>query len=387
MKHLALLLLATCLCACDDRAPGKAGSSEHAHGVAEATLGGLEIVTPAHAAHPNWVDLGDIPFGEVREKVVQLRNGEGRPLVVRSMQAGCSCTLVSLSYTDANGTLVKSNAHSKDALITLPEDVVAELTLRVDSRTAPNKNEDKLVIVRIVTDSESEPYFTLDVRMRVDAPFLAVPATLDLGRFPASGGGEGVLDIVPAGDRDRVLFEVASCASMWLGALAQPSPGGGPAYKLRVRVPPPVALGHFEATVTLRASGPGGVGEGPPFTVPVRGFVVDDLEVLPARLLLSRANPDAPERAEGDVYVRLLGGRLRVTQHQFEGAAADKLVAELTPLAPDDEGRSAQWHFAIEVRGELGDETLSGTLVLTTDERQFERIEIPWLRRGRAPVR
>lgn len=381
MKHFVLPFLVTFLCACGDGA-----TAEHAH-AADETSGGLEIVTPAHAAHPNWVDMGDIAFGEVREKVVELRNVEGRPLVVQSMQAGCSCTLASLSYKAADGTLVVSDAHSKNALITLPEDVVAELKLRVDSRTAPAKNVDKLVIVRIVSDSASEPYFTLDVRMRVDAPFLAVPAMVDLGRFPASGGGEGVIDIVPAGDRDRVLFDVASAPSNIEALLGQPVPGSGPAYKLRVRVPPPVALGHFESSVTLRTSGPGGSGEGPPFTVPVRGFVVGDFEVLPSRFLLSRASKDAAERAEGDVYVRLLGGRLRVTQHQFEGAATDKLVADVQAVAPDDQGRSAQWHVVIEARGELGDETLSGTLVLTTDEAQFARIEIPWLRRGSAPAK
>jgi hypothetical protein len=343
------------------------------------------VVKPEHEAHPNWIDIGDIPFGDVREKVVELANREGRPLTVKSIQAGCSCTQPTIEYTAADGSVVAGNARSRDAVITLPADAVARLKLRVDSHTAPAKNVDKVVVVRLVTDSVEEPFFTLDARMKIIAPFNAVPPVLDLGRVPQSGGAEGAIDIVPVLGDDQLLIDVAKSPKSTEVQLVPPFPGGGPAYKLRVKLLPPLALGNFEATVALHTREPNG-NPGRPFEIPLRAYVVGDVEVLPARFSFAKAPQGGPERAEGDLFARLAGGQLRVTKYDFAGATTSNLRAELTPIEPDAEGRAAQWHIVIEATGDLGNETISGTLVLETDDPQFARIEIPWLRRGTAPA-
>jgi hypothetical protein len=345
-------------------------------------VGGLLLLDPEDPSRPLWVDMGEIPLGEVRDKVVKLANHEGRPLLIQQIQAGCSCTSVNLSYVDEHGAKVAGDSRSTTEVLTLPKDAVAELVLHVDSRNAPTKNKDKVVVVRIVSDSATDPYFSFDTHMRVNVAFQAVPPAIDLQRVAADSGGEGSTSLAMIDTRGERLVDVLDAPPGVEAKLTLGYRGGGEVWTLFVQVKPPLALGYFDKPIRLRTTGPDGKGEGHPFDVPLRYFGVADVDVMPAKLLLIRSAPGAPERGETDVFVRLPGARLRIVGHSFVGEHGDKLQVEITAVTPDTQGRSAHWHIALTPQGELGADVISGTLVLETDDTQFPRIEVPWLRRA-----
>jgi hypothetical protein len=375
-RSAAALLACAALFACRDSTASTPG------GGAKAPTGGLTLIEPEDPDRPLWVELGEIPLGEKREKIVKLKNIEGRPLVVQNVQAGCSCTVPSLSYVDEHGARIVGDPRSTTEVLTLPAGVVAELALRVDSRNAPTKNNDKVVEVRLVTDSATDPYFTFDAHMRVNAPFQAVPPAIDLARIAANSGGQGSTALAAIGLRGERLVDVLEAPEGVEAQLTNEQHAGGEVWILSVRVEPPLPLGYYEKPIRLRTTGLDGKGDGHPFEVPLRYYAVTDVEVMPATVLVTRAAPGAPMRGEGELYVRLPGARLLVTSHSFTGEHADAMQATISAVTPDTNGRSARWHIEITPPADLTNAPQSGVLVLDTDDPQFPRIEVPWLRRG-----
>ena len=347
-----------------------------------AQVGGLLLLEPEDKSKPLWVEIGEIQLGDVRDKVVRLFNNEDRPLVIQQIQAGCSCTSVNVSYVDEHGAKVVGDVRSSTQVLTLPKGAIADLALHVDSRNAPTKNKDKVVVVRIVTDSATEPYFSFDAHMRVNAAFQAVPPAIDLQRIAANSGGEGSTELAMIDVRGERLVDVLEAPPGVEATLTLGQRAGAEVWTLSAHVKPPLALGYFDKPIRLRTTGQNGVGEGHPFEVPLRFYAVGDVDVMPAKLLLAHPAPGAPERGECDVFMRLPGARVRVVGHSFVGEHGEQLHVEITAVTPDTQGRSAHWHIAVTPQGELGREALSGTLVLETDDAQFPRIEVPWLRRA-----
>ena len=184
-------LLACALAACAPAGDAPPPSDASAAPMPELPPGGLAIVDPQHPAHPTWVELGDIPLGEVVRYEVPLRNRERGPLVIQSIRSGCSCTIPSVYYEADDGHVLQGDLQSAGNVLTVPAGAVVKLQLEVDSKRSPTRNKPKLVVVRIVTDSPTAPFTSLDVRMRIDAPLLAEPAAIDLGRVAVHARAEG----------------------------------------------------------------------------------------------------------------------------------------------------------------------------------------------------
>jgi hypothetical protein len=377
------------LSACGEEPPVRAGGGSEetaaAPGAGAEDLGGLQIAHPAHPAHPGFVDLGPIPLGETREQVVELVNAEGRDLVVQNVQAGCACTVPTLSYVGPDGERVQGNMHGGGEVITLPPGTTAELLLRVDSRKSPVRNKPKLVTVRIVSDSDRSPFTTLEVRVLVECDFRAAPEAVEVGRVAANGGGAGAARIFSVGDKARELVDVLEVPDGLIATLAPSQYLGDPAWDLEVRVLPPVPLGYDTRTITLSTTGPEGEGEGEPYEIEVRFTGVPDVEVRPTRLLLRPQAPGEPARAEALLFAHLPGQLLRLESAELAGDATDLLSVELVPERPDETGASSRWTIRLEAREELGPEAVHGTVTLRVDDSQIGAIEIPYLTLARQP--
>ncbi|NUP96526.1 MAG: DUF1573 domain-containing protein [Planctomycetaceae bacterium] len=355
------------------------GASTDVHGQDER---GFVILDPQHAAHPNWADVGDLELGDVATATVKLKNVEKTPITIQSVLSGCSCTVPSLSYVTESGERVEGDPTSTTEALVVPPGAVVELALRVDSQLSPARNKDKLVVVRMNTDSDFDPYVTIELRMKVVAAFQSVPPELDLRRIPRNGGGAGTLQIGAIGDSGRGLVRILDLPPGFDAALVEDPPmGNTPVWTLRVRVEPPLALGPGEKKIALATTGPGRDGEGRPYEVKVRWTAVEDVEIAPARMLFLRDGTLGREVAQTELFARLPGHLLAITSATIEGTGTDGLIVQLEPAPPVTDGRANRWRITVDpgAARQLG--TVQGTIVLTTDDPAFPRFEIPIARK------
>lgn len=348
---------------------------------------GLAIVEPHHEAHPGWRDLGAIALGEFATHTVELENREGRPLTVQSIRAGCACTVPSIGYRGPDGELVRGDVRATGNVLTIPTGAPVELTLTIDSRRAPVKNKPKRVNVRIITDSPTKPYLTVEAQFVVETPFQVAPETVDFGEVAVHGIGQASVRILRL--RDRSPTGVVNVPAGFEVTLEESYYLGNTSWDLKARVLPPVDLGFAEHLIALTTVYDDGL-PGPDFELPLRITGVPDLELTPTRLVL-RELPAAPTSPGGPapasaigaevVLASNLGGhRINVSNPRLEGPLADLLEVELVPASPDDALRSPSWTVRLTATGALPDGQQVGTLTLDTDDPEHPRLEIPYLR-------
>jgi hypothetical protein len=370
-------------CGAGDPPAGEPGTAPAEAGAVATGTGGLVVKDPHHPAHPGWRDLGVIPLGQVVTHVVELENREGRALTIQNVRAGCACAVPSIAYRTAEGKLVTGDVRSTERVLTLPPGAVAELSVQVDSRRAPLKNSQKVVSVRLVSDSESDPYLTIELQFTVESHFTVAPERLDLGEVAEHGSGEGSTRILALGE--LVLgeppaapagFEVWIEESLYLGRTG---------WDLHARVVPPLPLGYGEHRLTLATRHPDG-SPGPPLEVLLSATGVPDTEIEPPRLLLRPAEPagDAAGVFQAEVVVRsnLAGQRFTLSAAGLDGPAAAVLDVELVPRAPDSAGRSSSWTVRLTSTGELPAGPLEGLLTLVSDDPALPELCVPYLRLG-----
>jgi hypothetical protein len=378
---LALALFLACVGAACGGAPSSGAVPETPE-----TLGGLAVVDPEDPEHPWSIELGTVPDGETVERVVRLENrlraadGEPMPLTIRSILSGCSCTLPSISYAAADGTRVHGDPRAGNGVITLPPGAVAELVLHVDTRSAPVKNRPKLIVIRIVTDSPSDPYLSLEVRVLVDAPFGAAPPLINLGPVGVNAGGAGAVDVYAVHpEQEREIVRVLEAPPNVETELERKPLGPG-LWTLRARLLPPIPQGHQEYVIRLGTTGPGGIGEGRPFEVRLAAQGTPDVQILPERLLLAVPPGGGAERAEAEILSRIPGQRFAVVGARLEGGASDRLRVELVPASPDQDGRSGRWLVRLVASEPLVEPAVAGKLVLRLDDSQFPELQAAYLK-------
>lgn len=380
----ALLLATLLLClgaqlgACGAE-PSSAPDSAH-----PGRTSGLVIQDPQHPAHPNWVDLGDIPLGETVRYEVPLLNLEPGPLVIQRIQSGCSCTVPSIYYQTPEGEVIHGDLQSGGDVLELPEGAVAKLLLEVDSTRSPTRNKDKLVVLRIVSDSPTAPFLSLDVRLLVVAPFRAAPGAIDLGRVAINAGGQGLTRVLSEDPAQYQIKGVLSTSEGVVARLQESTQMGRPGWDLHVTVPPPIPLGYRELEVVLETSAPEGEDESRPFVIPVRVNGVPDFELLPSRLLLQPASRGAADTAEVALVAQMPGLRFLVEGVTLAGERTDDISLSITADRPDITGRSSRWILRLEASVDLGDEGCSGTATIVTDNPEIGTLEVPYIRLPRS---
>jgi hypothetical protein len=366
------LLLGAATPGCGDPASSADAGSRAQSGAARA----LEVLDPQFPDAPYEIELPHLVYGEVLRHTVRLRNVSGAPLTVRSVRPGCSCTTPVLSYVDpASGQIVRRDARGSGDVITVPGGVEFEMELAVDSTVAPAKNQHKLVVVRMTTDSPLEPYLTFNLRVFVESHFLPSPAVLDLREISMHGGGAGTLTFIADTVEGRRITEVLSSPRDLLVGLTERLESGVPHWDLHVQVLPPVPPGPRQWNVELATSGPVGEGVGTPLSVSVRAEGVPDIAIEPAIVLLDPTPVGQAATNQARLIMRLSGQRLLVRGARIEGDLAGRFEVEATPHSPDDDGRSALWTLRLIAAAELGDAVLGGRLIVEIDDPELPQVE------------
>ncbi len=343
---------------------------------------GFVFLDPQHPAHPNWADIGDLELGETATATVRMRNVEDHPITIDSVLAGCSCTTPSIAAITSSGERLVGDARASSRVLVVPPQAVVELVLHVDSRLSPARNKDKLVVVRLTTDDEHDPYLSIELRMKVTSAFQCVPAELDLQRIARNGGALGRVDIAAIGDSGRRLLDVLETTPEIGATLAEANPMGvSPVWSLHVTVRPPLPLGPQERVLRLSTSHESGIGEGRPYEIKLRWTATEDVEVAPARMLFLRDGTLGRDVARTELFARLAGQAIAITGTSIEGPGTDGLQVQLEPGAPLVDGRCSRWRITVDPGASVQLGKLEGRVIVTTDDASYPRFEIPIARR------
>ncbi|MHC4379261.1 MAG: DUF1573 domain-containing protein, partial [Planctomycetota bacterium] len=119
-----------------------------------------QVVPEGGQPRPNFHDFGDVAFGTTFEHTFVLDNRDAGPVRVLRALPSCSCTVPGLVAFDAAGERIEASPEDPEALIRVPEEGRLELTLRITTHTLREANIDKLVTVRLQTDSSATPFLT-----------------------------------------------------------------------------------------------------------------------------------------------------------------------------------------------------------------------------------
>jgi hypothetical protein len=362
-RHLPLLLLALAAC--------------HRPAEKAAAGGGLTILDPV-GPRPTFFDLGRVPFGRKAEHVFRIRNDEGRTVTVQDLLPSCGCASARLTVDGKPGVTVSGSAANHDAAIEIPAGAIAELAVAIDTTQVQVMNKDKLATVRMRSDSGSTPYMTFDVHLFPERAMRAVPAEIELGQTPRSAGKSGRTTVSTEEATSRVqVLGIESVEGPFTATADSTDVAGERVWIVVATAKPGLAPGPVSGNVVLSVTGDDGTGTGPPFQIPVRAQIAEDVVLLPPVFLFgtfARGN-GATKEVELDALVP--GEKVKVTGTSVttmpEGAAAE-FAAEATPLDPDADGRASKWRIVLHASEKLAEGAFSGTLKIALDHPRVTEI-------------
>ncbi len=331
---------------------------------------------------PFFHTFGKVPFGSTVTHVFELENTERVPISILRITPGCSCTVPRITAVSPSGERSEGRPSDSGRLLTVPPGWIAELELSIDTRGREVvSNVDKLVTVRLMSDSALTPFIGLELHLKVVRPLELVPAEFNLDRLATSIGGRAQVRIVSREPHDSEPVEiVASPEGVEVELYPDPSSPGG-VWILDARVaadlPPGPLLGEV-AVRTVQGDGPGLT-----LAVPLRVEIVPDLSVEPAKLtLMPNAQGELPERG-ASIFLRLPGETFRVQRVGLVGEQREILEVEALPFEPREDGSSNRWEIDLRVTGPPTAETFSGEIELqllgaAADPDELTELRIPY---------
>ncbi|MEM9381531.1 MAG: hypothetical protein AAGB93_16370 [Planctomycetota bacterium] len=373
----AAALLALALAACGgDAADDARGDATRTSGelevpvVTEARRGLLEVIDPTFPDRPYFHDTGELIYGERRAWITRFRNVGASPVEVLSAQPACGCTrLFSMTVTPPDGGPPEVLKTFDDRPITtVPVGGELELSVLVLSKfTTPNQR--KLANFRLSTDSDLEPYITLEVSILATRPFIFAPTEAKLLNTPTSHGKEARVKVLveSPGDPGRVLGIESSPDGLEVD-LVEETFAGEFVWYIDIKAPPLTPLGVIRGSVVLRTTDSTGEGDGGRLALPVICQVVPDVVMEKPFAALG-----AFKATEGTVFESRLnalvpGAKMRVLRTRIEDAAFDGIAVEVTPVTPDDDGRAKEWQVTVRVAPGCPPGFLTGDIVFELDE-------------------
>lgn len=335
--------------------------------------------TTGDPTRPHFHDFGRVPFGEIASHTFRFENTDPVPVTIRQVQSSCGCSVTQLRRVDARGNVVEQGRHDEPgALLTVPPGGLCEIEIRVDTRAVPQADSDKLVTVRVATDSAQRPWITLEAHLVADLGFDFVPRVLEMTRVPQGVGGEGEVLIRQDGDLGLVLTGVEDAPPGFEVRLADDPRGIGPQWQLMVALPPGHPPGATQGTVRLATRYPDGR-TGRPLQIPVFARVVADIDVQPSHLVLRSRGAAAALEQELRVTSLVEGLRFRIESGAATDAGSAVLSVELVPEEPDARGRARAWTVRVSASRAALEGAPRGTLRLVLDDPQIPALEVPYV--------
>jgi len=335
--------------------------------VVEPTPAAGPAAGPAEADdRPLYHDFGRVPDGERVEHVFRLRNTDGVPVRIDRMDPSCGCTVPSISYVGADGVRVEGDTSRPDGILTVPPGAVAELAVRIDTAHIQQKNQDKLLNVRLTTSSEHTAFLTLECHLVVHRPFRGAPQQVLIRNAPVSLGGVAETRLFPEGSSGDRITGVASVPEGYTAELLHEPQGDRETWRLRVEALPPLEVGRSTAEVLLDTVDAEGR-PGPPFPVTVAVIGLPDLLLEPSRIVLRDFTDGALASGTAELVTHVPGQRFAITGHSIKGSLRGHLELEVEPIDPDSAGRSARWLVRLETLPGIDARSFSGSITLHLD--------------------
>ncbi|MBL8860196.1 MAG: DUF1573 domain-containing protein [Planctomycetes bacterium] len=378
--RLSLGLVAALLCSCPDTSSGpRAGATQNEfEPISSFGTGGLEI-TNASTARPYYHDFGTVLYGERLRHTFELINREKRALTIKDMLPSCGCTTPRVSYIAADGERVTGSNERGQEVITIPPGAKVEIEVAVDTTLVETPNLDKLSQVRVRTDSDTNPYITLELHLKVIRAFRAVPGKLDLGATPQSAGKSARTDISVCVKGNRSLIRsITHVEGPFTADLQESVAQGEKFWILTATAAPGLPLGPVKGSVTLSTTRDDGEGEGAAFSVPILAQIVNDIVVNPGVLQLVNVDRARGAEMRAELLVLVPGGKIRVLAARLEGTASGELELIANPIDPDDEGRARVHEIVFKAGAALNTADFRGLAVFETDDPNMPRVTVPY---------
>jgi len=327
----------------------------------------------------SYWSFGGVPDGDRVEHVFQLRNEDPGDVAITRVIPSCGCTVASLRAVLPDGTRREGLPISSKApqLLVVPPGGLAEVVVTIDTRSMQSKNQEKLLMISLTTDSPSAHFLNLEVNIRVELPFVVVPPSLQLARVPRSGGASGSVEIVQA---PGVFDELDALGELPPGVhaeLRREERFGSPVWIVEAGFDPPLQPGPLRAELSLSTRTPAGE-PGRAVTFPMTAQVVEDLISEPERIVFA-ANREDPGTATAELRSLLAGQRLRVLDVRVPPEQAAWLTARAEPVDADASGASARWRISLATLDPLPDEPLlRGELEVLLDDPQNPRFALAY---------
>jgi len=330
---------------------------------------GLVILDP-NPQRPNYWDFDLVPYGEQPKHVFKLKNLDDATVTLHNMQPSCGCVVPTL--TSPGQPLVRGLLAEDAPPFRLAPGAEAALEIAIDTTQVERMNLDKLVYVRIVSDSPSTPFFTVEAHLKVTREFLCSPGLIDLGEVPQSYGKRAsgtVMTDLPTSQ--ATILGVARVEGPFKVTVDATEIAGRRAWTLVVDAQEDVPLGIARGKVVLATSGADGTGSGPPFEVALNAQVLPRIVARPAQVRLSLVKDSVSVAVECLVP----GEKVAIKQVRFEGAGAD-FVGELYPENPE-EGRAVKWKVVLRLTAKGATGGFTRTAVIELDDPKIPELRVP----------
>ncbi len=306
---------------------------------------GIEVLNPSKAELPFYHSFGKLPYGKVFSHTFELRNVEDRAITIKRTEPACSCSRVksihALKGANLEDGVVVGDLSQKDNILRVEPGQAFSVEILVDTKRVP-PNAQKLVVVRMCTDSPIEPYLTFELNFLPEKHFELASPSLRLGDIPLGGGVGNTLQIYSrVAINDARLIDVFSTTE-GLEAELVLIPGFQANWNLSVTAVGQEVRGPLRGNVILRTTDGHGQGDAGRLEIPVEGRVVPAVMMYPSNLSFGRIAIGKGSSLHAGVQGLAPGHKIEILAAHLSGASAEHLSVELERIATDSFGKSAR---------------------------------------------
>ena len=341
---------------------------------------------------PDFHDFGRVEAGSRPEHTFEMVNTDPVPVRILRIIPSCSCSVADVALVHEDGTETPGEARNPDQILTVPPGGRARFRLAVDTNRISTQNADKLVSVRLQTDSLNSAFMTFEAHVIPVRPFEFVPKRADLGLvspiatktvdirvFRRTTMTDGtVLEERPL--EEQLFPSGVIHADPPVTAELYPDPlEPGVAWTLLLTVPAGTSQGRFAGHVVLESHyGPEPGGErGPDLRLAVKGAVESPIAVQPDRFYLRADTKGAPFYRVG--LLALDGKPFGIERTELIGDGREFLSFRTEAVRPDAEGHSKDWDAYLEAPEGIGEEGFGGTVRFHLTGAPVETLDVPYV--------
>lgn len=357
---------------------------------------GLVVLPGSHAgasaARPNFHDFGLVEVGRRPQHVFELINTDLDPVRILRVDPSCSCSKAVVSLLEADGKETRGNPSDPDQILTIPPGRRARFTLEVDTLRVATKNADKLVSVRVQTDSLNTSFLKFEAHLIPVSPLEFVPKQADLGL--CSPNSSKILDLTlirrttktdgtPLEFRplEEQLFPsgVIKVDPPVTAELYEDPSNPGSVWSLLVRLPSGTPEGRFTGHVVLETQhGPEPGGKpGPDLRLPYWGETRPPINIQPSQFYLRADSGEAPSYRVGLLSVDRAA--FRIERLEFLGGGSELLEYRLEPVRPNQEGAATNWDVWLEAPEGIGEAGFGGSVRVHLTGAPVDTLDIPYV--------